>query len=64
LLDLASSAWHRSDERSFRKSTFVLQIFSTVEAQGANGRFQVGDRDGAMTEMERNVAEKAHQHAA
>jgi hypothetical protein len=25
---------------------------------------RVRDRDGAMTEMERNVAEKAHQHAA
>jgi hypothetical protein len=30
-----------------RPATF----FSTVEAQGANDRFQVRDRDGAMTEM-------------
>jgi hypothetical protein len=30
----------------------VLQFFFwTVEAQGANGLFQVRDRDGAMTEM-------------
>jgi hypothetical protein len=35
----------------FSEADFVLQIFSTVEAQGANGRFQVRDRDGAMTEM-------------
>jgi hypothetical protein len=51
LLEPASSAWHRSDERSFRKSTSSSKFFSTVDAQSANGRFQVRDRDGAMTEM-------------
>jgi hypothetical protein len=35
-----------------------------VEAQGANGRFQVRDRDGAMTEIGRNAADGARQQAA
>jgi hypothetical protein len=51
LLEPASSAWYRNDERGFRKSTSSCKFFSTVEAQGANGRFQVRDRDGAITEM-------------
>jgi hypothetical protein len=35
----------------FSEIDIVLQIFSTVGAQGANGRVQVRDRDGAMTEI-------------
>jgi hypothetical protein len=34
----------------FRKPTSSRKIFSTVKALSANGRFQVRDRDGAMTE--------------
>jgi hypothetical protein len=37
------------------EADFVLQFFSTVETQGADGRFQVRDRDGAMSEMGRVV---------
>jgi len=35
----------------FSEIDIVLRIFSTIEAQGANGRFHVRDRDGAMTEI-------------
>jgi len=51
LYEPASSAWHRNDERGFRESTSSRKFFSPVEAQGANGRFQVRNRDGAMTEI-------------
>ena len=40
----------------FSEIDIVLQIFSTVEAQGANALFQVRDRDGAMTEMGRRLS--------
>lgn len=33
------------------ETDIALQTFMTIEAQGANGRCQVRDRDGAMTEM-------------
>jgi len=39
----------------FSVADIVLQIFSMIEVQGANGRFQVRDRDGAMTEIGRVV---------
>jgi hypothetical protein len=55
LLKSASSAWHRNDEPGFAETDIVLQFFSTVEAQGANGRFQVRDRDGAMTGIGRET---------
>jgi len=51
LFEPASSAWHRNDERGFRKSTSSCNLFSTIERQGANGRFQVRGRDGAITEI-------------
>jgi hypothetical protein len=51
LFEPATSAWHQNDERGFRKSTSSCKFFSTVEAPGANGRFQLRDRHGAMTEM-------------
>jgi hypothetical protein len=35
----------------FSEADIVLQIFQPAEAQGANGRFQVRDRDGAMNMM-------------
>ena len=49
LFEPASSA--RNDERGFRKSTSSCKFFSMVEVQGANGRFQVWDCGGAVTEM-------------
>jgi hypothetical protein len=39
----------------FSEIDVVLQIFSTFEAQGTNGLFQVRDRDGAMTKIGRNA---------
>jgi len=39
----------------FPKSTSFCEIFSTVEARGANGRFQVRDRDGAIIEIGREA---------
>jgi hypothetical protein len=44
----ASASKRRS---RFSEIDIVLQFFSTVEAQGANDRFQVRNGDGAMTEM-------------
>jgi hypothetical protein len=40
---------------AFSETDIVLQISSPVEAQGANGRFQIRGRDGTMTEMVRNA---------
>jgi hypothetical protein len=35
----------------FSEIDIIVQFFSTGETQGANGRFQVRDRDGAITEI-------------
>jgi len=52
-LSFASSAWYRNDERGFQKATSSCNFFFGGSGTGTNGRFQVRDRDGAMTEIGR-----------
>jgi hypothetical protein len=51
LCEPAGSALVSERRTGFSEIDIVLQFFSTVEAQGANDRFQVRNGDGAMTEM-------------
>jgi hypothetical protein len=51
LFEPAGSALVSERRTGFSEIDIVLQFFSTVEAQGANDRFQVRNGDGAMTEI-------------